>query len=89
MERDPIRPINHVDLRVPYEIRRLGLHGRVAVSVVVDETGTVTEATLVEAGHPLVNEMVLSAARRTRYRMPAWTKRLDLRKLKMFTGMSY
>ncbi len=66
----PVRPLFQPPPVYPAAAAAMGLTGRVVVEILVDETGTVREARVVESSSPLFEAAALAAVRRWRYSRP-------------------
>lgn len=66
----PLRPLFQPPPVYPAAAAAMGLTGRVVVEILVDETGAVREARVVESTSPLFEAAALTAVRRWRYSRP-------------------
>lgn len=66
----PLRPLFQPSPSYPAAAAAMGLTGRVVLELLVDETGAVREARVVESTSPLFEAAALEAVRRWRYSRP-------------------
>jgi len=66
----PLRPLFQPPPVYPAPAAAMGLTGRVVLEILVDETGAVREARVVESTNPLFEGAALEAVRRWRYSRP-------------------